>query len=287
MKGEEFEDIPPNNLLHFFVDTKLNFHIACPIKASSYHLQRTTMALKITKVSKSFGGLQVLNDINIQTRPGEILGLIGPNGAGKSTLFNLIMGYYKPNGGSILFGGKELVGLSPHRICHLGITRTFQLVKIFSSLTALENVKAGAIFGRRKRGVSGVSLDAAECLELVGLKDQMNVLASRLTFCDRRRTEVARSIAARPELLLLDEPVAGLNDSETLAMTEVIGKIRNVLDTAIFWIEHKMEAIFSLCDRVIVLNFGRKIAEGTPPEIARNKAVIEAYLGGGLEKCSS
>lgn len=226
-----------------------------------------------------------MNDISIKTISSEILGLIGPNGAGKSTLFNLITGYYTPNSGSIQFKGRELVGLSPHKICHQGITRTFQLVKVFPSLTAIENVKAGATFGCKGNRPKEASLNPAECLELVGLKDKMNAFPNHLTFSDRRRIEVARAIAASPEILLLDEPLAGLNDSETQSMIEVIGKIREVLGTAIFWVEHKMEAIFSLCDRLIVLNFGQKIAEGVPAEIAADKAVIDAYLGRRSVKC--
>ena len=245
------------------------------------------MDLNINKVYKSFGGLQVLNDITTGTVSGEILGLIGPNGAGKSTLFNLITGYYTPSSGSIQFRGKDLVGLSPHQICHQGITRTFQLVKVFPSLTAIENVEVGATFGGRRKRKPKVRLRPAECLELVGLKEKMNTLPNHLTFCDRRRIEVARAIAACPEVLLLDEPLAGLNDSETQSMVEVIGKIREVIGATIFWVEHKMEAIFSLCDRLIVLNFGQKIAEGPPEEIARNKAVIDAYLGRRSVKCSN
>lgn len=244
------------------------------------------MNLNIDKLYKSFGGLQVLNDISTKTVSGEILGLIGPNGAGKSTLFNLITGYYTPSSGSIQFRGKDLVGMPPHQICHLGITRTFQLVKVFPSLTAIDNVKAGATFGRKKKKQPAARLGPAECLELVGLREKMNALPNHLTFCDRRRIEVARAIAAGPEILLLDEPLAGLNDSETQSMTEVIGKIREELGTAIFWVEHKMEAIFSLCDRLIVLNFGQKIAEGAPDDIAQNKAVIDAYLGRRSVKCS-
>ena len=236
------------------------------------------MVLSITEVNKSFGGLLVLKGINAKIAPGEILGLIGPNGAGKSTLFNLISGIYTPSSGSIRFGDHELVGLPPHTICRLGIARTFQLVKIFPSLTALENVRVGATFSRKKGGGKPL-LSPAECLELVGLGNRMDSVISRLTFCDRRRVEVARSIAGGSELILLDEPLAGLNESETLAMTKVIGKIREVMGTAIFWVEHKVEAIFSLCDRLIVLDFGQKIAEGTPKEIASNKKVIKAYLG--------
>jgi branched-chain amino acid transport system ATP-binding protein len=237
------------------------------------------MVLSITKISKSFGGLQVLDRITASIEPAEILGLIGPNGAGKSTLFNLITGIYRPDSGSIQFRKHELVGLPPHEICKIGISRTFQLVKIFPSLSVLENVKVGAIFSRKKGGPKPL-LSPAECLELVGLGDKMNSLISHLTFCDRRRVEVARSIAGGSDLILLDEPLAGLNETETAAMTRVIAKVREVMGTAIFWVEHKVEAIFSLCDRLIVLDFGQKIAEGTPREIASNKKVIKAYLGG-------
>ncbi len=240
------------------------------------------MLLSIKNICKSFGGLQVLTNINTIINPGEIVGLIGPNGAGKSTLFNIITGIYSPSSGLVQLGQRDLKGLAPHVICRLGISRTFQLVKIFPSLSALDNVRVGALFGRKKNA-SKTPPDPVECLEIVGLGDRTKIMSSHLTFCDRRRVEMARAIAAGPELLLLDEPLAGLNDSETLEMTEVIGKIREEMKTAIFWVEHKIEAVFSLCDRMIVLDFGQKIAEGTPDEVAGDDAVIEAYLGRGWE----
>jgi branched-chain amino acid transport system ATP-binding protein len=247
--------------------------------------QRPVMVLKLVNLCKSFGGHQILVNINMMADQGEIIGLIGPNGAGKSTLINMITGLYRPDSGSVLFSGQELVGLPQHRISRLGVSRTFQLVKLFPSLTALENVRAGALFSQGKKSTHP-PLDPIECLELVGMKDRMESMINHLTFCDRRRVEVARAIAAGPQLLLLDEPLAGLNDSETQSMTEVIGKIREALGTTILWVEHKMEAIFSLCDRLVVLNFGRKLAEGTPREIAADKTVIDAYLGRRSVTCS-
>lgn len=240
--------------------------------------------LQLQEVSKSFGGLQVLNRIDAHIAPGEIVGLIGPNGAGKSTLFNLITGFYQPTRGAIQFEKQSILGKAPHTIAHLGIARTFQLVKIFPSLTALDNVRAGATFGRRK-GSGHKALPPKECLELVGIGRRRNLLSAHLTFCDRRKVEVARAVAAGPRLLLLDEPLAGLNDTETLEMIAVIRKIREATGTAILWVEHKIEAIFSLCERLIVIDFGQKIAEGTPKEITRNEAVIEAYLGKGKREC--
>ena len=236
------------------------------------------MLLKMTGVSKSFGGLQVLSGIDGAVEAGEIVGLIGPNGAGKSTLFNLISGIYRPTTGDIHFAQRPIVGLPPHKIARMGLSRTYQLVKIFPSLTALQNVQAGAQFSlktkERKKAIRPMA-----CLELVGLSHRSHQLSAHMTFCDRRRLEIARALAAAPHLLLLDEPLAGLNDTETQEMISVIRTIREKTGAAILWVEHKMEAVFSLCERLVVIEFGRKIAEGTPKEIAADEAVISAYLG--------
>ena len=236
------------------------------------------MLLRLKELSKSFGGLQVLTQISTDIEAGEIVGLIGPNGAGKSTLFNLITGIYAPSSGSRSFADQEITRLPPHKIARLGIARTYQLVKIFPSLTALQNVRAGAAFGqgRPKRATAPSPM---QCLELVGLGPRSHLLSAYMTFCDRRKIEVARAVAAAPRLLLLDEPLAGLNDTETQEMIAVIRAIREAAGCAIFWVEHKMEAVFSLCERLVVIEFGRKIAEGSPREITANASVIDAYLG--------
>lgn len=236
------------------------------------------MLLDIANLTKRFGGLQVLNDVSFSLQAGEILGLIGPNGAGKSTLFNLITGVYLPDEGSIRFRQKSLVGLKPHRICRRGIARTFQLVRIFPSMTVLENVLAGAIYGRsagRKKALN----EALECLEILNLLEAKDTVSAHLTYSDRRLVEIARAIAARPGLALLDEPLAGLNPAETEKIMAIIQDIREKRGISIIWIEHKMDAVFNVCDRIVVLDYGVKIAEGQPREIATNKEVVEAYLG--------
>ena len=236
------------------------------------------MLLEVSNLSKHFGGLQVLQDVSFTLNEGEILGLIGPNGAGKSTMFNVITGVYRPNGGAILFQGKSLVGLKPHRVCRRGVARTFQLVRICSTMTVLENVLVGAIYGRsggRKKALD----EALECLELLNLSEVKNTISAHLTYSDRRLIEIARAIAARPGLALLDEPLAGLNPAETEKIMDVIQNIRKTRGISIIWIEHKMDAVFNLCDRIVVLDYGKKIAEGESKEIATNKKVVEAYLG--------
>jgi branched-chain amino acid transport system ATP-binding protein len=236
------------------------------------------MLLEISNLTKSFGGLEVLNDVSFMLREGEILGLIGPNGAGKSTLFNLITGVYIPKEGEIRFRGKSLVGLKPHRICKRGIARTFQLVRIFPSMTVLENVLTGAIYGR-STGKKEALNEAIECLEILNLLDAKDTVTAQLTYSDRRLVEIARAIAAKPGLALLDEPLAGLNPAETEKIMAVIQDIREVRGISIIWIEHKMDAVFNVCDRIVVLDYGVKIAEGQPGEIATNQKVVEAYLG--------
>lgn len=241
------------------------------------------MLIEIKGLHKSFGGLQVLSDIDAHVGRGEIVGLIGPNGAGKSTLFNCIMGIYQPTAGSVRLEGRSLLGIPSHRICHLGIARTFQEVKVFPSLSAMQNVRVGEEFGGgKKRGKKQRS--SQECLEFVGLGDVSDIPANRLNFMERRLVEVGRSLAAGPEVLLLDEPMAGLNPAESRVMMDIIRKIRTE-GISVFWVEHKLDAVFELCDRITVLNFGTKIADGTPNDVAADKAVIEAYLGSGGPSC--
>ncbi len=232
------------------------------------------------KVCKNFGGLAALERVDFHILEGEILGLIGPNGAGKTTLFRCITGVYPPSSGKIFFKGKEINKHMPHDICIMGITNTHQVVKPFPEMTVLDNVRVGAFFG--KGWVTGEVKDAAReamrVLEFTGLSPKANFLARHLTLPDRKRLEVARALATRPDLLLLDEVIAGLNPRETDMMIHLIRQLRESGIT-IFMVEHVMRAVLSVSDRLIVLNFGEKIAEGTPDEVATNSRVIEAYLG--------
>ena len=234
--------------------------------------------LLIEDLSKSFGGLQVLRNVNLSVNGGEIVGLIGPNGAGKSTLFNIIMGIYRASSGSVKLGGKDITHLTSHKICRLGLARTFQEVRVFPTMSVIQNLNVGACFGRpqlngRKR------LDLHECLEMVGLDGLTEVIAEKLNFAQRRLLEVGRALAAGPLVMLLDEPMAGLNSAESSQMLAMIERIRGKAGTAIFWVEHKMDAVFGLCDRIIVLDYGNKIADAVPDEVAADRRVIEAYLG--------
>jgi len=234
--------------------------------------------LELERVTKYFGGLNVLSDVSFNVDEGEIVGLIGPNGAGKTTLFNVITGIYRPNLGSILYHGENLVGLKPHRICRSGIARTFQLVRIFPTMTVLENVLVGAKYGKRSTKKKAFR-DALECLEILNLVEVKETVVAHLTYSDRRLVEIARAIATKPGLALLDEPLAGLNPTETQKIMTVIQDIRETHGISILWIEHKIDAVFNVCDKIVVLDYGRKLAEGNPEEIATNKKVVEAYLG--------
>ena len=220
----------------------------------------------------------VLSDVSFRVDEEEIVGLIGPNGAGKTTLFNMITGIYRPNAGSIQFRGKNLVGLKPHRICRSGIARTFQLVRIFPTMTVLENVLVGATYGKKGGARRGMK-DALEALEMLNLLHTKDTVVSHLTFSDRRLVEIARAMAAKPGLALLDEPLAGLNPTETRKIMSVIQDIRETHGVSILWIEHKIDAVFKVCDRIVVLDYGCMLAVGEPKEIATNAKVVEAYLG--------
>ena len=235
--------------------------------------------LEVEKMFKSFGGLTAVHGMDIAANEGEILGLIGPNGSGKTTLFNLITGFLKPDSGMIKFRGENITGLKPHRVCGSGIARTFQLVKPFAQLTALQNVMVGRIYGREPaQTLKQAGEESSEILNIVGLGDKRDVVAHSLTLPNRKRLELARALATNPYLLLLDEIMAGLNPVEAEAAMELIKNIRDSGITVIM-VEHIVKAVFGISGRVVVMNYGEKIAEGTPQEMANNQAVIEAYLG--------
>ena len=251
--------------------------------------------LSIRGIGKHFGGLQVLQDVNIEVPGGAIFALIGPNGAGKTTVFNLVTGLLKPSSGSISFLGQDLAGVAAHRITRLGIARTFQNIRLFPDMTLLQNVMVGRHHLTNYSGIAALfalpsfreaerrsSERALELLSWVKLDHKAESTADNLSYGEQRKLEFARALATEPKLLLLDEPVAGMNSSEKAVLME---EIRNIRDRGygVFLIEHDMRFVMNLCDRVAVLNFGRIIAEGAPEEIRNNPEVIEAYLGRGDE----
>jgi ABC-type branched-chain amino acid transport systems, ATPase component len=230
-------------------------------------------------VSRYFGGLAAVADVDFYLDEGQILGLIGPNGAGKTTLFNLISAALKPTSGKISYRGRDITGFPPYKICRLGIARTFQTVKIFPHVPVLRNVMVGSLFGTGRRISEGQALrKAEEALEFVNLSHLKDVPAGDLTLANQKRLEVARALATDPDLLLLDELMAGLTQNE---ITEAMGDITTIRarGVTVIMIEHVMHAIMGICDRIMVLDYGRKIAEGTPQEVAGNEKVIEVYLG--------
>ncbi|MDH4207358.1 MAG: ABC transporter ATP-binding protein [Anaerolineae bacterium] len=230
-------------------------------------------------VTKHFGGLAAVSHVDFQVDQGEIVGLIGPNGAGKTTLFNLISGALVPKAGAISFRGEKINGLKPHRICRMGLARTFQSVKVFPNMPVFENVLLGSLFGTSNRqSTADAAAYAGETLEFVGLSEIRARPARDLTLANQKRVEVASALATKPELLLLDELMAGLNATEVAQAMELVARIHD-RGITIFMIEHVMKAIMNVCDRIMVLHHGEKIAEGTPQEITTSKTVIEVYLG--------
>jgi branched-chain amino acid transport system ATP-binding protein len=237
------------------------------------------IVLRAENIHKSFGGVKALQGVSMSVEEGEIVGLIGPNGAGKTTLFNVITGFYPPDKGRVEVFGKDVTGWPPHRVAGLGVARTFQIPKPFHDLTVYENVLVSIKFSNRRLSELEAAEEAKRILEFLGLDKYAHMLAAQLNVALEKRLELARALARNPKLLLLDEVLAGLNPAEVSFMLEKIRKAKQEFGLTIVMIEHVMHAVMNLADRIVVLHLGRKLAEGTPEEIAANPQVIEAYLG--------
>jgi branched-chain amino acid transport system ATP-binding protein len=233
------------------------------------------------RLSKSFGGTTALHEVTFRVAPGEILGLIGPNGAGKTTLLNVLSGVLHPGRGAVRLRGRDVTGLPPHAIARLGVTRVLQTPRLFSSMTVLENVMVGVLFSRRgqRPAIEAAREGARGTLRLMGLEPKEAQPVGSLNLQEKKLVELARALAPRPDVVLVDEVMAGLNPGEVEACMALLRRVRDELRVAIVWVEHVMQAIMGTAERVLVLNYGRLIAAGAPAEVARDPAVVEAYLG--------